>query len=252
MDRREALQRTAQVLAGTVFAGCLDRDQTGAVQEVEPRLLARPGTPTATADKGLGWIGDVGQAGMYYVPLNASQVDAMPLLVFLHGAGRRVESVMTSLTPAAESAGVMLLAPLSSEGTWDAIVGSFGPDIARLNATLAWAFERWRIDGQRIALSGFSDGATYSLAIGRANGDLFSQVVAFSPGFLITVDPLGQPPILVTHGTEDNVLPYQTTAQVIVPELERLGYNVDFRTFNGGHAVPVEVANEVIQELGST
>jgi phospholipase/carboxylesterase len=222
------------------------------VQEVEPRIVARPGAPTTSATPGLGWIGDVGQAGMYYAPMNASQVDPMPLLVFLHGAGRRVESVMTSLTPAAEAAGVVLLAPLSSEGTWDAIVGSFGPDIAVINSAMEWAFHRWRIDGQRIALSGFSDGATYTLALGRANGDLFSRVVAYSPGFLITVDPLGLPPILVTHGTEDDILPYQTTAQVIVPELERLGYVVDFRSFTGGHAVPLEVANEVIQELGSS
>ena len=116
---------------------------------------------------------------------------------------------------------------------------------------MQWAFQRWRIDAQRIVLSGFSDGATYTLALGRANGDLFSRVVAYSPGFLITVDAIGLPPILVTHGTEDIVLPYQTTAQVIVPELERLGYAVDFRSFEGGHGVPLEIASEVITDLSA-
>jgi phospholipase/carboxylesterase len=251
MDRREALQRSMQVLAGTVLAGCMDLSQTGTEQEVDPRLTARPGTPNTSAENGLHWIGDIGDAGMYFVPSNASQVDAMPLVVFLHGAGRRIESLMNSFAPVAESSGVMLLAPLSTSGTWDAITGSFGDDVALINAAMQWAFQRWRIDAQRIVLSGFSDGATYTLALGRANGDLFSRVVAYSPGFLITVDPIGLPPILVTHGTEDLVLPYQTTAQVIVPELQRLGYAVDFRSFEGGHGVPLEIASEVITDLSA-
>jgi phospholipase/carboxylesterase len=251
MDRREVLQRGIQVLAGTVLGACLDLEQTGTVQEVDPRLTARPGNPTTTAETGLAWIGDIGEGGMYFVPSNASQSRAMPLVVFLHGAGRRVESLMNDFAPVAESAGVMLLAPLSSAGTWDAIVSSFGPDIAVLNAALEWAFNRWRIDPQRIVLSGFSDGATYALAIGRANGDLFSRVAAYSPGFLIQVDPVGLPPILVTHGTEDPVLPFHNTEQVIVPELERQGYDVDFRSFAGGHGVLLSAAHEVITDLSS-
>ena len=252
MRRREAVQRTLQLLAGTALGGCLDLEQTGTVQEVEPRLTARPGTPTTSAETGLGWIGDIGEGGMYFVPSNASRAVAMPLVVFLHGAGRRVESFMNDFAPVAESAGVMLLAPLSNGGTWDAIVSSFGPDVALLNAALEWAFQRWRIDPARIVLTGFSDGATYTLAIGRANGDLFSRVVAYSPGFLIQVTPIRNPPILITHGTQDPVLPYGNTANVIVPELEREGYDVDFRSFEGGHEVLLSAAHEVITDLAST
>jgi hypothetical protein len=61
MDRREVLQRGIQVLAGTVLGACLDLEQTGTVQEVDPRLTARPGNPTTTAETGLAWIGDVGE-----------------------------------------------------------------------------------------------------------------------------------------------------------------------------------------------
>ena len=38
------------------------------------------------------------------------------------------------------------------------------------------------IDPSRIAMAGFSDGASYSLSVGLANGDLFSAVFGFSPG----------------------------------------------------------------------
>ena len=32
--------------------------------------------------------------------------------------------------------------------------------------------------------SGFSDGASYALSLGAANGDLFTHIAAFSPGFM--------------------------------------------------------------------
>jgi len=31
---------------------------------------------------------------------------------------------------------------------------------------------------------GFSDGASYALSVGITNGDLFTHVIAFSPGFV--------------------------------------------------------------------
>jgi poly(3-hydroxybutyrate) depolymerase len=40
------------------------------------------------------------------------------------------------------------------------------------------------VDPQRICVSGFSDGASYALSLGLANGDLFTHVAAFSPGFM--------------------------------------------------------------------
>jgi predicted esterase len=44
-----------------------------------------------------------------------------------------------------------------------------------------------------LAVSGFSDGASYALSIGPANGDLFTHVMAFSPGFAdLTIAPISQ------------------------------------------------------------
>jgi predicted esterase len=98
-------------------------------------------------------------------------------------------------------------------------------------------------------MSGFSDGGTYSLGIGRANGDLFTRVVAYSPGFLLGVEAVGKPPILITHGTSDTVLPIDATSRLMVPQLRSLGYAVDYREFDGGHAVPMSVLNELLRSL---
>jgi len=44
-------------------------------------------------------------------------------------------------------------------------------------------------DPARVTLGGFSDGATYALSIGLANGDLFPQVIGCSPGFIAQAPP---------------------------------------------------------------
>ena len=81
--------------------------------------------------------------------------------------------------------------------------------MAALDAALAEVFDRFRVDGERVAIAGFSDGATYALSLGIINGDLFKEIIAFSPGFIISSarKPLGAPRIFISHGTEDPVLP---------------------------------------------
>jgi predicted esterase len=162
-----------------------------------------------------------------------------------------VEFFMEGHKPFADHSGVIILAPYSTRGTWDAINGRFSNDVRIIDGALKWVFDRWNIDPARLAFCGFSDGATYSLALGRVNGDLFSKVVAYAPGFLIPITAVGRPPILITHGREDTVLPIDQTSRLIVPTLRQQGYQVDYREFTGPHAVPLTVAEEVVRSLGS-
>ena len=67
--------------------------------------------------------------------------------------------------------------------TWDVIGWGFGPDVAFLDAALAKLFESVVIDTGRIATAGSSDGASYAISLGLTNVALFSDIIAFSPGF---------------------------------------------------------------------
>jgi phospholipase/carboxylesterase len=125
----------------------------------------------------------------------------------------------------------------------------FGPDVRGIDAALAWAFGVVPADPAKLTLAGFSDGATYTLGLGRANGDLFSRLVAFSPGFLMDVTEVQRPGIVVSHGTQDSVLPYASSRDVIVPTLRSRGYGVEFHSFDGGHAVHVEVAQAEFRRM---
>lgn len=251
-SRRDVLRTFALAATGAVLPACPLESPGDPQLPVEPRLSARPGTPSRSSTKGRQTFGVPGSSAVIHVPASVDANRATGLLIFLHGALRTVDFFMDGFQPLADSAGTIVVAPYASSGTWDAVRrGQFGNDIGILNAALQWTFERWIIDPARLALSGFSDGGTYSLAVGRANGDLFSRVVAFSPGFLISVTAIGQPPILITHGTEDTVLPIAQTSRLIVPALRGQGYTVDYREFTGPHAVPLSIAGELIRSLGN-
>ena len=141
----------------------------------------------------------------------------------LHGAGGSGAGVRFAFA-IAEELGVVVLAPDSRGRTWDAIHGKFGPDVTFISAALQHALARVAVDLRRLAVGGFSDGASYALSLGIANGDLFTHVLAFSPGFIVPTQRRGKPAVFISHGTQDDVLPVAQTSQVIVPDLQNRGY----------------------------
>jgi predicted esterase len=171
-------------------------------------------------------------------------------VVTLHGAGGDAGGGLAPLLGLADERGSLLLAPASRGPTWDAIGGRYGPDVEVVDRALAAVLAAFPVDTARIAVSGFSDGASYALGLGLANGDLFGRVVAFSPGFVPAAAAVGRPAVFVAHGTRDDVLPIDRTSREIVPRLEDDGYDVTYREFDGPHVVPAEVAGEAVEWLG--
>jgi phospholipase/carboxylesterase len=168
------------------------------------------------------------------------------LVVVLHGAGGTPDSALRLLRPAADAAGLLLLAPASTGRTWDMIVGGYGPDVRRIDRAVAAVSARYRVGPDRYVLAGFSDGASYALSLGVTNGDLVEAVVAFSPGFLAPLLRTGRPPVFVSHGTADRVLPIDRCGRRVVRELRRDGYDVTYEEFAGGHEVPAAVRDRAV------
>jgi phospholipase/carboxylesterase len=183
--------------------------------------------------------------GLLYVPDTAGP--GAPVLVFLHGATGSGRGHLRAILPAADRYGVVLVAPDSRHPmTWDLIAeGAFGPDVAFLDRVLDAVVDRFDldVDMSRLAIGGVSDGASYALALGLSNGDVFSTVLAFSPGFAVVPQAVGTPRLFVSHGTADPVLPIDACSRSFVPVLVEAGYDVRFHEFDGGHTVPPAVSD---------
>jgi phospholipase/carboxylesterase len=183
---------------------------------------------------------------MLFVPTSYNPSTPAPLALLLHGAGRDASELMTPVSTYAQSRGLVLLSLSAVAGTWDAIYGDFGPDVKNINTALAWLFERCNVDPARIGVMGFSDGATYAIAMARINGDLFKRATIYSPGYLITVNSAGKPEFFVTHGTSDQILSVNTTRNVIVPSLRTAGYSVEYHEWDGGHGVTAALLEQSV------
>jgi phospholipase/carboxylesterase len=190
--------------------------------------------------------------GLVFVPRQQRNPLA-PLVVMLHGAtgsGKGV-TARTTAFELAEEFGVVVLAPDSRQTTWDMISGFAGPDVAFVNAALEQTFAQVSVDPRRLAIGGFSDGASYALSLGLINGDLFTHVMAFSPGFIVARQVIGLPAIFISHGTRDDILPINDTSRRLVPGLQKAGYAVRYREFTGPHTVPPAIVHEAFEWMTS-
>ena len=189
---------------------------------------------------------DGGARGLLYVPAGVGPELPTPLVLLLHGAGAAAQHGLDLLIGQADDAGLILLAPSSQGGTWDLVLDGDGPDVALIDRMLAEVFQRLPVDLTRLAVGGFSDGASYAISLGLTNGDLFSHVLAFSPGFAAPARRRGRPRLFVSHGTRDRLLPIHACSRRLVPGLRQAGDQVRYREFEGGHTIPAAVARDAV------
>lgn len=241
----------AAAAVGSLAASCAGIGGSEPGLASDGRISARPKsgiTPSSTGQRALGL--ERSRDAVVRIPTTASNT-ALPLIVLLHGAGGSGGDVLEYLGSACDEAGVAVLAPDSRDSTWDAIRDDFGRDVRFIDRALARVFESVPVDPRRLAIGGFSDGATYALSLGLINGDLFRRVVAFSPGFVVSGEPRGTPQLFISHGTRDRILPIDRCSRQIVPVLKQRGYDLTFREFDGGHGVPAEIAREGFRWVAS-
>ncbi|WP_371857253.1 alpha/beta hydrolase [Duganella callida] len=113
---------------------------------------------------------------------------------------------------------------------------------------MLWVMQRYEVDEQAMAIAGFSDGASYALSVGLMNGTLFSDILAFSPGFMAPLRREGHPRIFVSHGLHDKILGVQR-GRSVAERLAAEGYQVRYEEFDGAHLVPPAIAHAALARL---
>jgi predicted esterase len=191
------------------------------------------------APAGIGQIAHGDQLAWIVTPPAIEPGRAYPLVVVLHGAGRQDEMIVRGLQTERARRDAIFVVPRSLAPTWDLIAGGTGVDLAFLDGVLQSVYGRFRIDAARQALVGYSDGASYGLAIGLSNPRIFAAVMAWAAGFLAIDgqnlrpdDP--KPRVFLEYGTHDQLFPFEHVALPMRDALTKLGYPLEFRADEGG------------------
>src|SRR5262245_57651443 len=186
------------------------------------RIVLPANSSAQTASAGLQKLS--GRNGLLYIPKD--HAEPLPLLILLHKAGGSPSewfSGSRSYAPYADKGHFIILAPQSPGQSWGTGPKKWGYDYLAINRALEEAFARCAIDRSRLAIGGFSDGASYALSLGLANGDVFRYIIAFSPGYIVRSEARGRsgpkggeiPLVYITNGTGASVLPIRATRRII-------------------------------------
>jgi phospholipase/carboxylesterase len=109
---------------------------------------------------------------------------------------------------------------------------------------------------EAIALVGFSQGAMLSIDVALAGAPLVDRVVAMSgvllvdsvPGLVASRPSSPRPRFLLSHGRQDPVVPFASGDRARAL-LEKRGFAVTWRPFDGGHEIPGPVVADVARFL---
>lgn len=206
------------------------------------RLPTKPPLPPGRNALGLFETRDA----VLVVPKGIDPHRPVPLVVLFHGGGGSAEKILPMLEEHAHARRFLLLAPQSLFPTWDLVIGGNGPDRERLDLALAEVASRYLLDPARFAFAGHSDGGSYTLSVGLANGHVVSHLIVSSAGFMSVHLQAGAPRIFISHGTRDEQIPIDRSGRAHSTALRQAGYDVTYVEYDGPHAYAPSVVAQAV------
>lgn len=185
------------------------------------------------------------------IPSDYSPSRPWPLFIVLHGYGDRADAFLDLWKPAADSLGVIVLAPQGEK----TVPGAGWTWTAASEKNIRLALDEVRkkipITSHQIFIGGFSVGGGLSYYLGLKYPNVFSGIVAldasFDPKNLTNVRDIRQlqrKKIYIGHGMlEDN---FESSALAAESEFKKLGANVSMNIYEGiGHTIPEPKKKEI-------
>lgn len=154
---------------------------------------------------------------LLYLPPDYEQKDSWPLLVFLHGAGERGSDLNrvkahgpAKLVEQGRDFPFVIVSPQCPEGQWWPILGR------EVLALIDEMLERYKIDPDRVYLTGLSMGGYGTWAIASAWPERFAAIVPICGGGRpFTAANLKKVPVWAFHGAKDPVVPLSESQQMV-------------------------------------
>lgn len=176
-----------------------------------------------------------------YVPREYDAAQAWPVIVFLNGMGECGEDGQKQLAVG------LMPAVLAQSAAWPFVIVCPQKPVARTQwidhddlvmATLAATMEEFKVDRERVYLTGLSQGGAGTWAIGSRHADVFAALVpicgygTFSEAGAARLKGM---PIWAFHGGKDDVVPVQKS-QVLIEAVTAAGGSPRLTVFpNANH-----------------
>ena len=192
-----------------------------------------------------------------YVPASYSPATPMPVLVWLHGAvgmeqPRRGLGGVRGFQDVAEEEGFLVLGPSSRRGVeWWTPAG-----VALVRDALADLARTYHIDGNRVALAGFSDGASGAMHIHAHDPDPYAVFLPMMPHPLISRLAGGPAfranvrarPMLAISGGRDRLYP-SARVKPTFEELKAAGADLEWKDLPDADHAMADVLPEQWEHL---
>jgi len=189
-----------------------------------------------------------------YVPSSYRPTKEYALVICLHGAGFTGDSYLERWqTRLGED--YLLACPTLIQGTWWTRTAE-----ELVLATLQDVVTRYRIDPDRVFLTGMSNGGIGTYIIGSHHAARLAGIAPMASGLdgvlLPFLENLRHTPVYIIHGRKDQVMPVEMS-RTIKRELMRLGYSYVYREHEhvhpmaGGHFFPREELPELVAWFGA-
>src|SRR5437667_11627021 len=180
-----------------------------------------------------------------YVPEYYTPDRAWPLVMALHGGSGNGRGFLWSWLRDARSRGAVLVAPTATGNTW-ALMGE-DTDTPNLMRILDSVRARWKVDPERMLLTGMSDGGTFCYVTGFDGASPFTHLAPVSATFhplmveMADAARLRGVPIHIVHGRLDWMFPVEVARQTS-QALSAAAANVTYRELDDlSHTYPREM-----------
>lgn len=191
-----------------------------------------------------------------YVPETFDGTEALPLVVALHGGMGGGRDFIWTWLRQARSRRFLLMAPTSRGSTWSLMGADI--DAEPLFRMVDEVCTTWNVDRERILLTGFSDGATYSMIVGLHEEAPFSALAPIS-GILHprgtwqgNLERVRDRRIYLVHGKLDWMFPVGI-AQLGRDMLQKHGADLVYREIEDlSHAYPREENDAILTWFDSS
>ncbi len=180
---------------------------------------------------------------LLFLPTDYGKTDKQwPLMLFLHGSGESGDDLSkvkahgpAKIVETKKDFPFILVSPQSSGRGWN-------PEV--LNALLDDIVAKYKVDKDRIYLTGLSMGGYGTWALGAAHPERFAALVPIcGGGNPADASKLKDIPIWVFHGGKDNTVPLEQSERM-VKAIKEAGGNVQFTVYpEAGHDSWTETYN---------